>query len=46
MKEYRVVKKTTTNTNTTKYYIEGKRKFLKWEWWSRGTYYHSGYNLE
>jgi hypothetical protein len=46
MKEYRIVKETTTNTNITKYYIEEKRKFLKWEWWKRKTYYHSGYNFK
>ena len=39
MKEYRIVKETTTNTNITRYYIEEKKKFLIWEWWDRETYY-------
>lgn len=46
MKEYRIVKETTTNTNITRYYIEEKKKFLIWEWWDRKTYYHSGYDIE
>ena len=33
MKEYRIVKETTTNTNITKYYIEEKIRFLWWKWW-------------
>ena len=39
MKEYRIVKETTTNTNRVTYYIERKRKFLIWEWWSKAFFY-------
>lgn len=38
MKEYRIVKETTTNTNEVMYYIESKKKFLIWEWWYRLNY--------
>lgn len=45
MREYRIIKETTTNTNVTKYYIEEKKKFLIWEWWQRKTYYHCDYDI-
>lgn len=45
MKEYRIVKETTTNTNKVTYYIESKKKFLIWEWWSKVTIYHAGYDV-
>jgi hypothetical protein len=45
MKEYRIVKVTTTNTNKVTYYIERKRKFLIWEWWSELELYHPGYDI-
>jgi len=45
MKEYRIVKETTTNTNITKYYIEERKKFSWWKWWKSKTYYHSGYGI-
>ena len=44
MKEYRIVKETTTNTKITKYYIEEKKRFLWWKWWDRqrdGDYYYT-----
>jgi len=44
MKEYRIVKETTTNTNVTKYYIEEKKRFFWWKWWERKTYY--AYDIE
>tara|TARA_R110002012_G_scaffold191868_1_gene359567 strand:+ start:272 stop:493 length:222 start_codon:yes stop_codon:yes gene_type:complete len=40
MNEYRILKETTTNTNKVTYYIERKKKFLIWEWWSKETCYH------
>ena len=45
MKEYRIVKETTTNTNITKYYIEEKMRFFWWKWWSMVKYYHGGYDI-
>ena len=41
MREYRIVKETTTNTNITKYYIEEKMRFFWWKWWDRETYYNA-----
>ena len=38
MKEYRILKETTTNTNKVTYYIERRNKFLIWEWWDRLRY--------
>lgn len=43
MKEYRIVKETTTNTNESTYYIERRKKFLIWEWWSKQSRYHPLY---
>ena len=45
MKEYRIVKETTTNTNKVTYYIERKRKFLIWEWWTRLIFYNDAYGI-
>lgn len=45
MKVYRIVKKRTTITNKVKYYIECRRKFLIWEWWSELELYHPGYDI-
>ena len=44
MKEYRIVKETTTNTNKVKYYVERKNKFLIWEWWTKLKCYDAGYD--
>ena len=46
MREYRIVKETTTNTNITKYYIEEKKRFFWWTWWDRQTYYCHGIALD
>ena len=45
MKEYRIVKETTINTNSNKYYIEEKKKLLVWEWWDRKKYCRSHLGL-
>ena len=45
MKEYRIVKETTTNTNITRYYTEQKKKFLIWEWWTKNHYVDIDFEL-
>ncbi len=44
-KQYRIIKETTTNTNKVTYYIERKKKFLIWGWWSKLEFYHAGYDM-
>ena len=45
MKEYRIVKETTTNTNITRYYTEQRKKFLIWEWWTKNHYVDIDFEL-
>jgi hypothetical protein len=45
MGKYRIIKETTTNTNKVTYYIERKKKFLIWGWWSKLELYHAGYDI-
>ena len=45
MAKYRIIKQTTEKTNKVIYYLEVKRKFLKWKWWARKTFYHAGYDI-
>lgn len=44
MRKYRIIKQTTKKTNKVTYYLEVKRKFLKWRWWTRKTFYDAGYD--
>lgn len=39
MEEYRIVKETESYTKSVSYYIQEKKKFLKWEWWVTYFYY-------
>lgn len=27
------------------YYLEVRRRFLRWRWWARATLYHAGYDI-
>jgi hypothetical protein len=44
--DWRIVKETKELTGRTKFYIEKKRRFLLWTWWSRYTMYVPYYGVE